>query len=152
MKTDAGQDRVVALDDRAIGALMMRRLAQEAERDEWGEAYVAGERVFTYEDGRELRPSYISRLFDTFVTKTGLPDIRFHDLRHVHASMLISAGVPLAVISKRLGHSTIAITSDLYGHLLRGANREAAEASASLLAPRQNGSVHISHTSAGSDG
>ena len=65
--------------------------------------------------------------------KAELPHIRSHDLRHLHASLLIAAGVPLAVISKRLGHSTISITSELYGHLLRDPNRQAAEAAAELL-------------------
>ena len=83
---------------------------------------------YTYEDGRQLRPEHVSRVFDTMVEKAKLRDIRFHDLRHLHSSLLIAAGVPIAVVSKRLGHSTIAVTVDLYGHLLRDANRQAAEA------------------------
>lgn len=51
--------------------------------------------------------------------------------------MLLSAGVPIAIVSGRLGHSTIAITVDLYGHLLRDANRDAAEAAASMLSPQR---------------
>jgi integrase len=75
-------------------------------------------------------------VFDTYVAQAELPDIRFHDLRHLHASLLINGGVPLAVVSKRLGHSTIAVTVDLYGHLLRDAKRDAAQAASSMLAPR----------------
>jgi integrase len=149
VKTEHGQDRVVALDSRATGALMAWRLTQEAERDAWGDDYHPTDRVFTKEDGTDLRPANVSRIFDTAVARTGLPDMRFHDLRHVHASLQIAAHVPLAVISKRLGHSTIAITSDLYGHLLDDANRQAAEAASSLLAPRERGSVITVHTQPG---
>ncbi len=133
IKTDAGQDRVVSLDDEAIGALMAWKMRQEIDRDKWGAAFVDSGRVFTYEDGSQLRPAHVSRVFDTVVERAELPDIRFHDLRHLHASLLIAAGVPLAVISKRLGHSTITVTVDLYGHLLRDANRQAAEAASELL-------------------
>ncbi|WP_434316388.1 tyrosine-type recombinase/integrase [Leifsonia sp. P73] len=133
IKTDAGQDRAVSLSEDAIGALMGWKLRQDIERDAWGADYIDSGRVFTYENGSQLRPDHVSRVFDTIVQKAELPHIRFHDLRHLHASLLIAAGVPLAVISKRLGHSTISITSDLYGHLLRDANRQAAEAASELL-------------------
>lgn len=66
------------------------------------------------------------------VAKAELPHIRFHDLRHLHASLLIAAGVPLATVSERLRHATTSITSNLYGHTLRDANRGAAEAAFSL--------------------
>jgi integrase len=133
IKTDAGQDRVISLDDVAVRALVAWKLHQEIERAEAGAAWQETGRVFTMEDGRELRPAYASRLFDKIVSSTELPDIRFHDLRHLHASMLISKNVPLAVVSKRLGHSTIAVTADLYGHLMRDANRAAANAVSDLL-------------------
>ncbi|WP_158862013.1 site-specific integrase [Leifsonia sp. AG29] len=133
IKTESGQDRTVSLDSEAIGALMVWKLRQDMERDAWGADYVESGRVFTYENGEQLRPDHVSRVFASLVAKAELPKIRFHDLRHLHASLLIAAGVPLAVISKRLGHSTISITSDLYGHLLRDANRDAAEAASSLL-------------------
>jgi integrase len=101
--------------------------------------------VFTYENGEELRPDGVTKVFDRAVREAGLPKIRFHDLRHLHASLLIAAGVPLAIVSKRLGHSTIAITVDLYGHLLRDANRDAATAAAAMLAPKPV-DAHTLHT------
>ena len=79
IKTEAGQDRVVS-DDEAIGALIGWNLTQDQERDAWGDAYVESGRIFTYENGRQLRPAHVSRVFDTLVTKSGLRDIRFHDL------------------------------------------------------------------------
>ena len=73
--------------------------------------------------------------------------MRFHDLRHEHASLLLSGGVDIAVVSKRLGHSTIAVTSDLYSHLLSDANRAAADAAESMLPPK-TANAHILHTQA----
>lgn len=136
IKTKSGQDRVVALDDALVDALAAWKLHQDDERELWGDAYQDSGRVFTYENGMELKPRYVARYFDTYTAKAGLPKIRFHDLRHLHASLLINAGIPLAVVSKRLGHSTIAVTVDLYGHLMRDANRDAAEAAAAMLLPR----------------
>lgn len=133
IKTDAGQDRTVSLDDDAIGALMGWRLRQEIDRDTWGSAYIESGRVFTYENGAQLRPRYVLDVFQSIAAAAGVDRIRFHDLRHLNASLLIAMGIPLAVISKRLGHSTISITSDLYGHLLRDANQQAAEAASQLL-------------------
>lgn len=103
--------------------------------------------MFTYENGLPLRPAHISRTFDTLVERSGLPHMRFHDLRHEHASLLLSGGVDIAVVSKRLGHSTIAVTSDLYSHLLSDANRAAADAAESMLPPK-TANAHILHTQA----
>jgi Site-specific recombinase XerD len=59
--------------------------------------------------------------------KAGLPVIRLHDLRHTNASLALSAGVDLKVVSERLGHSQLAITADLYTHVNRGLGKAAAE-------------------------
>jgi integrase len=59
--------------------------------------------------------------------KTSLPLIRFHDLRHTHASQMLAAGVHPKVASERLGHSTIGITLDLYSHVMPGMQADAAE-------------------------
>lgn len=76
---------------------------------------------------RSLRsPAPMSRVFDTIAARAGMPHLTVHGLRHEHASLLLQAGVPLLVASKRLGHSGIAITADLYSHLLPQADRDAA--------------------------
>jgi hypothetical protein len=66
-----------------------------------------------------------------------------HDLRHGQASLMLAAGVPLAVMSKRLGHSSVSITSDTYSHLLEGVCREAAERAAALV-PRNRREQFVS--------
>jgi integrase len=61
--------------------------------------------------------------------------IRLHDLRHTHASLALQRGVPLLVVSRQLGHASIAITADVYGHLAADASREAAQAWDAIIAP-----------------
>jgi len=90
--------------------------------------------VFCHEDGRPLHPEYVSRHFERLAFKAGLPPIRLHDLRHSHASPMLAADVPIDVVW--LGHSSRAITSDTYSHLLSGVGRAAAERAAALV-PRQ---------------
>ena len=69
------------------------------------------------------------------VGDSGLCGVRFHDLRHTHATLLLKAGTPPHVVSQRLGHSTVAFTLQVYAHVLPGQQREAADAiEATLLA------------------
>ncbi len=75
-----------------------------------------------------LEPRNLDRLFDDLVGKAGVRRIRFHDLRHTCASLLLSQGVPARVVMDVLGHSQMAVTMDLYSHVMPTALREAAEA------------------------
>lgn len=77
-----------------------------------------GELVFSAPMGGPARARNFRRSWLKWVERAGLTGLRIHDLRHSHAAHLISAGVPLTAISRRLGHTSIAVTSDLYGHLL----------------------------------
>ncbi|MDO3396991.1 tyrosine-type recombinase/integrase [Nocardioides sp. SOB44] len=135
-KTDAGRRRV-ALDDRAIGALVAWQIAQGAESAAWAAAYADSGRVFTMEDGRPLKLQYVTRLFDRLRAGAGLPPMTFHGLRHQQASLQLAAGTPLAVVSKRLGHSSVSVTADIYSHLLESTEHEAANAAASLVPARR---------------
>lgn len=145
-KTEAG-DRFVDLDDRSAGALIGWQIQQAAERQAGQEAYAASGYVFTMEDGRPLKPQYATRLFDSLRVKAGLPKLTFHGQRHEHASLMIAAEVDIAVVSKRLGHSSISITSDIYGHLIGSASRNAAENAAALV-PAKKARAHTLHTQA----
>jgi len=131
-KTASGE-RVVDLDDVTVAVLRAHRAGQAAERLAWGPAYVDSGRVFTRENGEALHPETVTRRFARLVAAAGLRRVRLHDLRHGFASLALAAGVPLAVISKRLGHSSIAITSDTYSHLLEGMGKAAAEQMAGLV-------------------
>ena len=73
--------------------------------------------------------------FARIVARSGLPHIRFHDLRHTHASLLVAAGIPVKVVSERLGHAHPSFTIHTYQHLLPGMSAEAAHRFADLIKP-----------------
>jgi integrase len=107
-------DRQVLIDPGTVEILRTWRKAQLAERIAWGPAWTDSGRVFTREDGTPLRPGWISTRFGILTARAGLPPIRFHDLRHGTATMLLAAGQPIKVISDILGHATSAFTADVY--------------------------------------
>jgi integrase len=84
--------------------------------------------VFTDELGRPLHPWAVSRAFSAALKRLSLPHVRFHDLRHGVASLLLVQGVPLRLVSEQLGHSSIAITGDIYSHIDREQKRATADA------------------------
>jgi integrase len=130
-------DRVIAIDQDTAGALTAWRKVQLAERLEWGPAWTDSGRVFTREDGTPLRGGWISERFGTLSARAGLPPVRFHDLRHGSASMLLAAGTPIKVVSEIMGHATSAFTADVYVTV----TEELAESAASAIAafvPRKN--------------
>src|SRR5690606_39678910 len=74
--------------------------------------------VFTAVKGGPVRYRVFRSTWVKACAAAGLEGLRIHDLRHTHAAWLISAGVPLTAIQRRLGHASLAVTSDLYGHLM----------------------------------
>jgi len=135
-KTASGERRV-DLGERTVGLLLMVQLAQDQdqERERWGAAYQDNGRVFAREDGSDVSPETVTKTFGRLAKAAGLRSMRLHDLRHVAASLMISSGADIAVVSKRLGHSTLGVTSDLYGHLFASAGRAAADATEALVPP-----------------
>lgn len=83
--------------------------------------------------GKPYKPNSFTNMLDRATNKLGLPHTRFHDLRHAHATYLIMSNVPIKTISERLGHSSTAFTQDVYGHVLRPMQEQAANAVSSLL-------------------
>ena len=77
----------------------------------------------------------ISIAFCAIVRENGFPHLTFHGLRHAHATLALTAGINPKVVSERLGHSTIAVTMDIYSHVLPGMQEEAALAVERLLNP-----------------
>ena len=78
-------------------------------------------------------PESFSQLFTRSSVEAGLPRIRFHDLRHTHASLLVAAGVPIKVVAERLGHAHPGFTMHTYQHLLPGMGASAASQFAALI-------------------
>ncbi len=144
-KTSSGDARMIDLDAGTVGTLIAHNLAQAVERVDWGEAYSDHGLVFAREDGTPISPERVTKRFAELVKECGLRRVRLHDLRHGQASLMLAAGVPLAVVSKRLGHSSIAMTSDTYSHLLEGVGRDASERAMALVPRgRRDQSVTIS--------
>lgn len=90
--------------------------------------------MFAGNGGEPLTPQRITHRFRRLVRHLPLPTIRLHDLRHTHATLLLQAGVPVKVVSERLGHATVALTLDTYAHVLPAMDLDAAERFGDLLA------------------
>lgn len=125
--------RTLTLPDRLIEVLLAHRDRQAFEArskkwqgDEWG-------LVFCREDGYPLSGSVVTHTFQELLAEAGVPKVRFHDLRHGAATYLVAAGVPMRVVMAQLGHSQMAITSDLYAHVLPEVQREASDQAAAAL-------------------
>lgn len=82
--------------------------------------------VCTLEDGSIISPSSLNHKFKQMLEDNNFPHIRFHDLRHFYASLLLAQGVSAKAISTRLGHCNISITMDLYSHICEATNKELA--------------------------
>lgn len=123
----SGHARTVALSNSAVAELRAHRARQAEELLKIGLRPDADTFVVAQADGRPLQPRSITHEWVRLVSKTALPRIRFHDLRHSHASQMLAAGVHPKIASERLGHSTIAITLDLYSHVMPGMQADAAE-------------------------
>jgi integrase len=126
-KSRASQ-RTIALPASVIEALRAVREEQREARAFFGKDYQDYDLVFCQVNGRPLDRRSLARSFHTIVAKAGLRPIRFHDLRHGHASYLARAGVPVKVAQERLGHSSSALTLRVYTHVLAGQHEEAARA------------------------
>ncbi len=123
-KTAQGR-RMITLPPITTEALLAHQAAQTKERGLLGEGYKQFDLVLAREDGSIWKPESFTALYFNFVRRIGL-QVRFHDLRHTHASQLLRAGISPKVVSERLGHSTIGITLDVCSHVLPGMQEEAA--------------------------
>ena len=132
VKTANGR-RTVDVNDDVVRALAAWRRTQAEERMLLGADYADLDLVFARPDGTPTHPEVISRTFERLVARSGLPRIRFHDLRHTHASLLLKAGVPIKVVSERLGHATASFTLDVYGWVLPGMQADAAAVFSRLM-------------------
>lgn len=117
--------RLVPLPAFATAALREHRTHQAEARLRLGAAYNATDLVCSRADGGPWSPDSFSPRFAAFLARTDLPRIRFHDLRHSHATLLLKHGVHPKIVSERLGHSTVGLTLDTYSHVLPGLQAEA---------------------------
>jgi len=144
-KSEASE-RTVALDPVTVAVLRRHRKAQHELRLRWGAGWTETGLVFTHEDGRALTPNGVSQRFDRLVTRHDMPAIRLHDLRHVAATLALTAGVDVKVVSEQLGHTTTQITRDIYLSVMPQVAQAAAEAAAALVpraTTRVDGHNHV---------
>lgn len=125
-KTQAGV-RTEALPEAARDVLRRQKQAQEQDRRAYGETYHDRGYVFTTKPGGPILPDEVSRAFRRIRKKAGAPPLPFHATRHTAVSLQPAAGIPLAQVSKRIGHrSCWTTTVNTYGHMVPGAELESA--------------------------
>lgn len=109
--------RTFPLTDDMVQILLAMKKEEEQNRALYGADYHDNDYVFKWPDGRPLTPDYVSRAFRRLLEKHGLRPIRFHDLRHSCASLLIDMGWTLKDVQEWLGHADIKMTANIYAHL-----------------------------------
>lgn len=133
-KTASGR-RSVALDPGTVNILRAHKAVRAQDRLVIGTTGHADvdDLVFARADGRPYHPERLSRAFKAQVRAAGLPDIRLHDLRHTWATLALQAGIPAKIVQDRLGHSTVAITLNIYSHVTPQLQSDAASTVAALI-------------------
>lgn len=121
--------RKVTVPQHVIKMLRKLKLQKMEERMKADDLWEGGERFFVFSswNGKPINPSSVKTWWKRFTDRHNLPYIRFHDLRHTSATLLINQGVHMKTISARLGHANILTTMNIYGHALEEADRAAAE-------------------------
>ena len=126
-KPKSGKGRTVALSARVVNELRSHRVQQARELLKLGVPLTDDTFVVAQADGSPLQPRTIThQWYQLLANHKTLPRIRFHDLRHAHATHMLSSGVHPKIASERLGHSKVGITLDLYSHVMPGMQEDAA--------------------------
>ncbi|MDP9350038.1 MAG: site-specific integrase, partial [Chloroflexota bacterium] len=125
--------RAINLPRTTVAVLQAHRQRQRQERQSVGTDWADQDLVFCTHQGTPLNARNVIRDFKILLERARLPDIRFHDLRHTAATLMLLQGVAAKVVQGRLGHSQISLTLDTYSHLLPTMDREAANALDELL-------------------
>ncbi|WP_223588705.1 tyrosine-type recombinase/integrase [Neobacillus bataviensis] len=111
------EPRGVKLTAKLVKLLQSLKAEHDHRRKILGETYNPHNLVFCNSKGNIMAPSEITRALKRALKAAGLPDIRFHDLRHSHATILLKENVNAKIVSARLGHSRINVTLDTYSHV-----------------------------------
>ena len=123
----SGKGRSVALSETVVEELRQHRARQAEALLKLGIRLSEDGFVVAQPDGNPYQPRSLTHAFELFLARHGLPRVRLHDLRHSHATAMLKAGVHGKIVQERLGHSTIAVTLDIYSHVLQGMQEGAVE-------------------------
>ncbi|MCJ8015274.1 site-specific integrase [Paenibacillus sp. KQZ6P-2] len=123
-KTYAGV-RKISIPNQLIDILKEQRKRYETLKSKLGSGWVDMDIViFNFANGKTVFPGNLTKAYAKDIERCGLPHIRFHDLRHTHATLLLSKGINVKVISERLGHTKVGVTLDTYSHVLPSMQQE----------------------------
>ena len=134
-KTDSSV-RTIRLPEQAFEMLKEFRKWQRKKRIAVGDRWVDCDRLFTQDDGSPVHPDSITGWFHDFISRTDLPQISIHSLRHTNITLLLAAGIPLRTVSYRAGHAQTSTTANIYSHAIRSADEKAAEVIEGMLEQR----------------
>jgi integrase len=126
--TKSERPRVIKIPDSALAMIEAHRKRQNEFRRQFGPDYRADlDLIFANPDGTPLKPDSVSAAVSLLFRRLKLPKgASLHSLRHTHTSHLLASGVPLTVVSARLGHSSVRVTAEIYSHMIHGQDDEAA--------------------------
>lgn len=133
-KTESSK-RVIKIPVAALEILKEHRKEQIKSRLKLGDQWIDSDKVFTQWNGKPIHPDTITGWFSRFIKKNNLPPIHLHSLRHTNATLLIASGADLRTVSKRLGHSNMTTTGNIYAHAIKSADERAAELLNDILHP-----------------
>ncbi|MFF0086955.1 tyrosine-type recombinase/integrase [Streptomyces canus] len=131
-KTRASERRI-ALPTRCLHSLKHYHEQQQREREAAATEWQHSGHVFTTSQGRPIDPTNLARTFTSLLRKAGLRRIRFHDLRHSTATLLLEQGIELVVIKELLGHAHIGVTATVYAHVRLRLQRDAIDTLSNAL-------------------
>ncbi|MBU9721349.1 MULTISPECIES: tyrosine-type recombinase/integrase [Bacillaceae] len=125
--TKNGQERHIVMGKNLINFLEEHKRKSDHQKKVLGKSFNPNNLVFFNSAGNYVHPSELRLAYKKAVKKAELPDSRFHDMRHSHATILLQANVHPKIVSERLGHSKIGITLDLYSHVIPSLQDSAAD-------------------------
>lgn len=135
-KTNSGIRNII-LGPATINLLKEHQKHQFAEMRVMGDKWQDHDLIFPSTMGTPTHPRSLLRRFKKLLKDSGLSEIRFHDLRHTAASLMLNHGIPVLIVSKRIGHAKPSITLDVYGHLIPSMQEQAAEVMDEIVTPIQ---------------
>jgi len=129
--------RVIKVPDLVMRLLSEHKRTQTEELFRLGDGWTRTNKVFTQSNGKPIHPDTITGWFRKFIKRNNLPKVSIHSLRHTNATLLIANGTDLRTVSKRLGHSNMTTTGNIYTHAIQTADERAAETLGDILTPAQ---------------
>ncbi|MEG0753540.1 MAG: site-specific integrase, partial [Angelakisella sp.] len=126
-------NRTLLLASSIVDKLLQQREKQRLQALEFGEGYNPYNLVSCRVDGTPLTSSVLNNEFRKAIDESGLPQMRFHDLRHTNATLMLRQNIPAKIVSSMLGHSSIGITLDTYSHVLTDMQEPAVSVIENLL-------------------